>query len=424
MLVFNCKLDVVAQVFGYRKWNGIKVRYYLLILFGWAALIGTVYWQNHSSYQTMSAVEELGNSVDELRSSLYFKEPYRSARANDLALNIQLLYSLRLQLEVENRVHLFQPDIQQLLHVTDRYIQLTRSYLSIELKIQELVEQLKLLRDKPTIPPEVQQKYTTLGAYVFEAMFSDMEQNPQIYRTLDRLYVEAQQLPPAQKQELEQSLAQASELLNQYAQGAYLVQNLLRHSIYQQITHVEDQYHYLLKSYGYVITAISAIAMLLMGWLLSISSQVAVSSETVEPDEEGTVVKEPNVQKAEVNEVIDTAALTPKYAESKVDVQQMLDALNGDNDSVQMLLGVFIQDHSQDAEQLESLIHSDRKGARRRVHSLKSVAANLGAEGLKQISYEIEQVLDNGSIPSEEQLHLLAKYLSSAIESARLHLDK
>ncbi|MDE1240929.1 Hpt domain-containing protein [Vibrio aestuarianus] len=411
-------------MFGHRKWNGIKVRYYLLILLGWVISIGMVYWQNHSSYQTMSAVEELGNSVDELRSSLYFKEPYRSARANDLALNIQLLYSLRLQLEVEHRVHLFQPDIQQLLHVTDRYIQLTRSYLSIELKIQELVEQLKLLRDKPTTPPEVQQKYTTLGAYVFEAMFSDMEQNPQIYRTLDRLYVEAQQLPPAQKQELEQSLAQASELLNQYAQGAYLVQNLLRHSIYQQITHVEDQYHYLLKSYGYVITAISAIAMLLMGWLLSIPKRVTVEVEPVEADKEEAVLKEPEARRIEANDAIDMASPVPKYVDSKINIEQMLDALNGDNDSVKMLLGVFIQDHSQDAEQLEMLIHSDRKRAQRRVHSLKSVAANLGAEGLKQISYEIEQVLDKGSMPSEKQLHLLAKYLSSTIESAQLHLDE
>lgn len=424
MLVFNCKLYVVEQVFGHRKWNDIKVRYYLLILLVWVISLGMAYWQSHSSNQTMSALEELGNSVDELRSSLYFKEPYRSASANDLALNIQLLYSLRLQLELEHSEYHFQPDIQQLLHVTDRYIQLTKSYLSIELKIEELVEQLKLLRDKPTTPPEVKQKYTTLGAYVFEAMFSDMEQNPQIYRTLDRLYVEAQQLPPLQKQELEQSLAQASELLNQYAQGAYIVQNLLRHSIYQQIIHVEEQYHDLLKSYGYVITVISAIALLLVGWLLILPIQVSVETETAEPEKEESVAKEPKVGKVEVNEVIDTASPIAKDVDSKINIQQMLDALNGDNDSVQMLLGVFIQDHSQDAEQLQTLIHSDRKRAQRRVHSLKSVAGNLGAEGLKLISYEIEQVLDKGAMPSEEQLHLLAKYLSSAIESARIHLDE
>nr|WP_231494647.1 Hpt domain-containing protein [Vibrio anguillarum] len=400
------------------------MRSYGVILFGWLISVGLVFWQSHLSYQAMHAVKELHYSVEELKSSLYFKEPYRSTRANDIALNVQRLYSLRLQLEVEHRDFSWRPDIQQLLHVTDRYITLTKSYLSIELNIQPLVERLQVLRDNPTNSEQLKQMYVVLGAYVFEAMFSDTEQNPGIYRALDKLYVDGQSLPAIQKKELEQTLAQASDLLNQYAQGARLVDNLINHSIYNQLIHVENQYHRLLNIYAYLVTGLSGGVMLLLGWLMFRSSVLTRSHVNKVPsaakEDTSSEINPSRVLSTEEPQV-ETSDLSDDLA---IDIESMLITLNGDVESVTLLLSVFIQDHQHDATELKRLVHSDLEAAQRRAHSLKGVAGNLGCRSLKQIASEIELRLSQKQRPTEKQLELLTTQLAAAIASAQHYLDQ
>jgi HPt (histidine-containing phosphotransfer) domain-containing protein len=107
-----------------------------------------------------------------------------------------------------------------------------------------------------------------------------------------------------------------------------------------------------------------------------------------------------------------------------IDIESMLITLNGDVESVTLLLSVFIQDHQHDVAELKRLVHSDLEAAQRRAHSLKGVAGNLGCRSLKQIASEIELRLSQKQRPTESQLGILTTQLAAAISSAQHYLDQ
>ena len=57
-----------------------------------------------------------------------------------------------------------------------------------------------------------------------------------------------------------------------------------------------------------------------------------------------------------------------------IDIEEMLETLDGDAESVGLLLGVFVQDHADDYAKFKSLMTKDETSAARIVHSLKGVA--------------------------------------------------
>lgn len=96
--------------------------------------------------QSLEQIEELGIRVTELRQSLYFSEPLRVSRINDMALDAQLVYSLRLQVESDYKNAWFRPDVNQLLYVVDQFLEKFNEFIPIESQVQYLVEDIKALR--------------------------------------------------------------------------------------------------------------------------------------------------------------------------------------------------------------------------------------------------------------------------------------
>ena len=73
---------------------------FLVVLLALWLLPSLAILQLSRSYNnSLAQIEELGIRVNELRQSLYFSEPLRVSRINDLALDAQLVYSIRLQIE-------------------------------------------------------------------------------------------------------------------------------------------------------------------------------------------------------------------------------------------------------------------------------------------------------------------------------------
>ncbi|MCG6480706.1 hypothetical protein K6U43_13875, partial [Vibrio parahaemolyticus] len=73
----------------------LKNRLDLAVIVVWGVVMLAVLLQYRALEVTSRNLNELENSVDGLRNTLYFQSPYRTTRANDLALNIQVIYSLR-----------------------------------------------------------------------------------------------------------------------------------------------------------------------------------------------------------------------------------------------------------------------------------------------------------------------------------------
>ncbi|EKO3384075.1 Hpt domain-containing protein [Vibrio fluvialis] len=370
---------------------------------------------------TSRNLNELENSVEGLRNTIYFSAPYRTTRANDLALNIQLIYSLRLQLEADSTSDWFQPDLTQTLYVTDRFIEQTQSFLAVEMSVNDLVERLQTLRERYASQPDIQADYLKIGAYVLQALYTEGARSPELYRTFDALLKLSETLPQDAKNDLQHTLAKVSTLLSHYAEGDNLVDKLLRHRVHNEIMSVNAQYEDRFKTLTIVSMGGSAIAMLLLVGLMMRSGRTADSAGKETSAVVTMVEKEHNI----VTPILTKPQQIPQPEEgTAIDIGRMLSSLNDDHDSVNMLLEVFVEDHRNDDQSLRQLLTTDPQAALRKAHSLKGVAGNLGADGLREIAMAIEMKLKQDTMPSELELQQLTSQLKLAIESARYFLNK
>ena len=108
--------------------------------------------------------------------------------------------------------------------------------------------------------------------------------------------------------------------------------------------------------------------------------------------------------------------------QQQIRFEHMLDSLSGDQESVNLLLQVFVQDHYDDVEALRSLINVDPDSAMRKAHSLKGVASNLGADILRDAALIAETKLKQGERLTREELDHLAESLRRAIGEAQSYI--
>lgn len=398
-----------------------KDKSYLAVITVWGAVMLFVLLQYRALETTSRNLNELENSVEGLRNTIYFSAPYRTTRANDLALNIQLIYSLRLQLEADSTSDWFQPDLTQTLYVTDRFIEQTQSFLAVELSVNDLVERLQTLRERYASQPDIQADYLKIGAYVLQALYTEGARSPELYRTFDALLKLSETLPQDAKNDLQHTLAKVSTLLSHYAEGDNLVDKLLRHRVHNEIMSVNAQYEDRFKTLTIVSMGGSAIAMLLLVGLMMCSGRTADSAGKETSAVVTMVEKEHNI----VTPIMTKPQPTPQPEEgAAIDIGRMLSSLNDDHDSVNMLLEVFVEDHRNDDQSLRQLLTTDPQAALRKAHSLKGVAGNLGADGLREIAMAIEMKLKQDTMPSEPELQQLTSQLKLAIDSARYFLNK
>lgn len=442
-----------------------------LLLWGGSAIYLVL--QSQSVHQNQMAIEELGNRADELRSSLYFSEPFRALQVDDIALDIQVIYSLRIQVENSFKSNLFLPDVNQLLYVTDRFLEDTREFLSIEMKVKNLAQSLSDARDKAGNSEQVVNLYNELSAYTFQALYAESQSNSEVYRAFDRILIASEDLDQDERKEIQVRLSNASVLLSEYAEVNFYVEKLIEHSVHDQLSLLEDKLHDVQRLFLILALVLSFVALLIFAFISSFISTVATqgknvscsTSESTEPSEDVVVKTEESVSPADSFEeelnspiivedtqrpvtemtsvelvkntqgddssskegkVIDdeaTEATTSPNHQSVINIDAMLATMNGDEESVAMLLDVFIQDHADDAMALRELLDTDLDAAQRKAHSLKGVAGSLGAMPLRDIATDIEATLKQSKPISEVQLGALSEALADAISATKEYLS-
>ncbi|MCG9678401.1 Hpt domain-containing protein [Vibrio sp. Isolate24] len=379
-----------------------------------------------SNVMTMNQISELSNSIDELKYSLFQEPAYRAELTDGQSLNLQLIYALRLQIEATYQQNWLTPDINQLLYTMDRFIEQTRVFLDNELDLIALVDQIQFVRAKYQSSPDLELYYYHLGANVLEALFSSNKSNPQVFRELDQLYVESESLPTLQKKDLQMLLSQTSSVLGGYAQGSYAIEKMITHSIHNQINLVEAQYqsqqHYFIIGGG----VFSGLCLLVM---MSIVYRFTGVQQMVERPE-----KEADNSPEEVQSIVETTAEpqpSPVTAANtwlndgpEIDLDGMLDALGNDYESVCMLLQVFVDDHTGDAERITQLLNDSPDEALRKAHSLKGVGGNLGALKLRESAGKVEQAIKEDIDSVAVLLDELKVRLDKAILEAQTFLKQ
>ena len=107
-----------------------------------------------------------------------------------------------------------------------------------------------------------------------------------------------------------------------------------------------------------------------------------------------------------------------------IDIEEMLETLDDDAESVSLLLGVFVQDHADDYTKFKSLLTKDDTSAARIVHSLKGVAGSIKASRLAIIAASIEMTMKQSRAVSEYDLEELEQAIQASVDSAMAYLDQ
>ncbi|OEF20225.1 hypothetical protein A145_00535 [Vibrio splendidus 5S-101] len=419
---------------------------------------------SRSYTNSLAQIEELGIRVNELRQSLYFSEPLRVSRINELALDAQLVYSIRLQIESDFQHALFRPDVNQLLYVADQFLEKFDEFIPIESQVQDIVDNIKILRADKELSPKLKPLLNEFGVVVFEAMYSDNQSSSATYRAFDSILEKSYSLKTEEQDALQQLLADASALLSDYAQLNYLVDKIKKNSVNEQIIKLEAEFHDRQFNLLLVMLGLSLVTMItLVLWgvrsrkliqqadkelspePVTDSSKENASSAVKQPSNDFSVLeitppsKHSDLQPQEgvnvtsqkiVQQNTEEAPVAEKHIASvtdskpAIDIEGMLETLDGDAESVELLLGVFVQDHADDYTKFKSLLTKDETSAARIVHSLKGVAGSIKASRLAIIAATIEMTMKQSRAISEHDLEELEAAIKASIDAAFEYLDK
>ncbi|MDH5930615.1 Hpt domain-containing protein [Vibrio splendidus] len=419
---------------------------------------------SRSYTNSLAQIEELGIRVNELRQSLYFSEPLRVSRINELALYAQLVYSIRLQIESDFQHALFRPDVNQLLYVADQFLEKFDEFIPIESQVQDIVDNIKILRADKELSPKLKPLLNEFGVVVFEAMYSDNQSSSSTYRAFDSILEKSYSLKTEEQDALQQLLADASALLSDYAQLNYLVDKIKKNSVNEQIIKLEAEFHDRQFNLLLVMLGLSLVTMItLVLWgvrsrkliqqadnelspePVTDSSKENASSAVKQPSNDSSVLeitppsKHSDLQPQEgvnvtsqkiVQQNTEEAPVAEKHIASvtdskpAIDIEDMLETLDGDAESVELLLGVFVQDHADDYTKFKSLLTKDETSAARIVHSLKGVAGSIKASRLAIIAATIEMTMKQSRAISEHDLEELEAAIKASIDAAFEYLDK
>ncbi|WP_051118360.1 Hpt domain-containing protein [Vibrio campbellii] len=407
----------------------------------WCVFAVGIWLQAQQTIRTISTIDELSSKVDEVRNIFDFELPYRAQHVDQVSLKLQLVYAVRLQLESEHSAGWGSPDLTQLLYSTDRFLEGARTFIGSDSELVALADQLHNSRESASNSEQLRTMYYRLGALVLEAMFSDAATSADTYQELDSLFTESQNLESKEQASFQRRLAQTSSVLAAHAQGSHLSNQLLNPEFPNQLASVISTLEQKLTFYITFLALVSGSLLALISWAL-FSKTALVTEESLTPnknEETPVVPSTPVLEKTHMAETKREVVENPEFMlqtelprpkdddatpptqnmateseesdikEPYIDIEKMLDSLSGDEESVRMLLEVFIQDHAEDSEKLKGLIAEgkDKEHAQRVAHSLKGVSGSIGAMPLHYISGDIESLIKQGEQVSDDELDQL-----------------
>ncbi|ENO1173097.1 Hpt domain-containing protein [Vibrio vulnificus] len=428
-------------------------RYSLGLALVWLCSVVFVWMQITNMRAAVDAVEEVGNKIEEVHAAFSYKREQRIQKLDEISLNVQLIYALRIQLEATYVHSFFAPDITQFLHVTDRYIDSVKTILQIDSRLSDLVAEVRRQRLQQTHADSIL-SFALLGSYISEATLSNSTRLSPVFKDIDNLVLLSNDLEEAQRVPLQKLLAQSAVVLGQNAEVNHLVNQVSTHEVYAQQSWLEEQYHRIVLQSIVIVIAVSGLCFLGLLWLLywgdtlvkspqqSAENEVLhvptetlnerLSSEAVQNEERpeqssrqsDTALLEQGTE-IDRNRSMSTTAV-PQGSEElpPIKIDLMMDSLSGDEESVQMLLSVFVQDHADEHSNFVATYRDDPETAQRIVHSLKGVAASLGADDLRKVAMEIESSMKHGHEPTEQQLQQLKECIDRTVAYANRILNR
>lgn len=443
----------------FKRLNGIAVAIVLL----WSIAVASVVYVSSQEEKITHLIDEITFSIDKLRQTLFLAQPYRARFSEQLELEIQLIHAQTVQLKSLTQSDLLS-DVSHTVYLLERFVEQAQLLARDEARMDTFITSIN---DKPQdLSDPALSLSNRLSAVVLDTLFNESVEPRQVYLKLEDIQREAYRLPSTDRIHLLELNSQASVLLSQSANTEFLVERVVNHPVMTELSLRELQSERLVSGQVLFVSLASLVAILC---LLSLSlgagravgadnepelgahhdkpsSDSAQSTAADEPQSSKSSVsdsKQPNRQLnhkevpsgeaqvddkepptlAVVNAEQSTEQAKKETLVSSIQFENMLNTLDGDQESMLLLLGVFVSEHRNDAQKLRDLVESDIEKATRVAHTLKGVSGSIFAEELRQSAIVAEQQLKDTQSLEPDAISELERCLSMAILSAEDYIS-
>ncbi|WP_104401838.1 Hpt domain-containing protein [Vibrio penaeicida] len=449
------------------------------VLLIWGVISTVFYIQFSQLRQEAESVDSLSSQIEEFRYTLSFPDPIRAQHIEQMSLSLELVKSVAVQIESGTNAGFWSPETAQLVYLTDRFVERAENYLNVAMDIRGLSEQILKAKSSEGVPSGLVVLYNELGAYMFNSFYANTNLNPPNFMTLESIMLRSEQFDAPYKKQIQSLLSQSSIILAEHAQLSYVTEEIIKHSIVREIDEVKFGFKESEKRIFTLTLFLSGVLIFALSWFVysgvSQTTRIGAIGAKVPNPSKGDEAKSHSKNSAKVQEdssstqtvtkEMDSAPLvqseipqhsdfqsahsqntsshasfvlpadseSPTSAEESVNIPNtalpsgfdpdtMLETFDQDEESVLMVLNVFLQDHGDDVNKLKEALAKEKEQAHRIAHSLKGVAGNLGATSLRDICAEIENVLKDGAFPSEQSISELERCLKLTVDDVESYL--
>ncbi|GAL34613.1 hypothetical protein JCM19240_4163 [Vibrio maritimus] len=438
-----------------KRLNGFAVTIVLL----WSIAVTTVVYISSQEEKITHLIDEISFSIDKLRQTLFLAQPYRSRFSEQLELEIQLIHAQTVQLKSLTQSDLLS-DVSHTVYLLERFVEQAQLLAQDEARMDTFIASINA---KPTRLSQAAISLSDrLSAVVLDTLFNDTVEPRQVYLKLEDIQREAYGLSGGDRVHVLELNSQASVLLSQAANTEFLVERVVNHPVMTELSLREMQSERVVNRQVLIVVLVSLVAIVCL-LLCSFNKQSepmltrdrddleayepdSVTSEpqsnkaneprevqtenSTQPDDEppssSKIVSVKGIERVELEVVRDGGSSESEEAAKEgapILFSEMLNTLDGDKESMLLLLGVFVSEHSQDADKLRNLADSDIDQATRVAHTLKGVSGSIFAEQLRQAAITAELQLKQTQSIDSEAIEKLELSLKQAIVSAEDYIS-
>ncbi|PKF78925.1 hypothetical protein CW749_13155 [Vibrio sp. vnigr-6D03] len=445
------------------------------VLLVWGVISTVFYVQFSQLRQDAESVDLLSSQIEEFRYTLSFPDPIRAQHIEQMSLSLELVKSVAVQIESGTNAGFWSPETAQLVYLTDRFVERAENYLNVAMDIRGLSDQILKAKSSEGVPDGLVTLYNELGAYMFSSFYTDTNLNPPNFMTLESIMLRSEQFDASYKRQIQTLLSQSSIILAEHAQLSYVTEEIIKHSIVREIDEVKFGFKESEKRIFTLTLLLGGVLIFALSWFVysgvsrptrlgtvstksegdelssqskstSIAQGSNTSTQTATDEMNGApLIKSESLQHSDLpsasssNVNSHTSFILPDESKISTSTSEpvnvsntalpsgfnpdaMLETFDHDEESVLMVLNVFLQDHGDDVNKLKDALVKEKDQAHRIAHSLKGVAGNLGTTSLRDICAEIENVLKEGAFPSEQSILELERCLKLTVDDVESYL--
>ncbi|ASI88557.1 hypothetical protein BSZ05_01290 [Vibrio mediterranei] len=413
----------------------------------WALAISVVVYLTSKEDQINHLMDEISISINKLQQTLFLPQPYRSKFSEQIELDIQLIHAQAIQLKSLTSSDLLS-DVSHTVYLLERFVEQAELLASDETRLDEFIARVS--EQTPTFSASAKALSNQLSYVVLDTLFNESIEPRQVYLRLEEIQRAAYQLPEEDRLELLALNSQASVLLSQSANTEFLIERVVNHPVMRELSQRTEQSKLIVNHQILMIVMLSIVAMALIILTAIRTMRVAQDSQlqpaTQSLATESSVEQEQHISEPELALAVDIesqavpnqlktapnveteveteqqASAQRKESSEAIDFSKMLNTLDGDRESMLLLLGVFVSEHAQDAERLQQHLTDDIEQATRIAHTLKGVSGSIFADELRKVATVAEKSLKESQTLSETVLADLDANLQQAIVSAQAYI--